>query len=149
ARRYVTRHWRSLGIAVALIIAIAGTATVLRWAGAAKDDGAASTTIKARPSIAVLGFKSLSNRPDADWLSTALSEMFSTDLAPGGQLRTVRSGTASRARLELSLSPDRPISKEGFSQLHKNLGADFLVDGSYVIVDETRQLRLDLQIPNA
>jgi TolB-like protein len=98
-----------------------------------KAPGASATVVKSRPSIAVLGFKNLSSRPDTGWLSTALSEMISTELAAGGQLRTVPAENVSRARLELSLKNDEAIPKETLSQLYKNVGADFLVDGSYLI----------------
>ena len=33
-----------------------------------------------RPSVAVMGFKNLSGRPQSAWLSTALTEMLSTEL---------------------------------------------------------------------
>src|SRR3984957_7722789 len=40
-----------------------------------------------RRSIAVLGFRNLSGRPEERWLSTALSEMLSTELVAGEKLR--------------------------------------------------------------
>ncbi|MGB8985067.1 MAG: serine/threonine-protein kinase, partial [Candidatus Sulfotelmatobacter sp.] len=43
-----------------------------------------SPAVKTRPSVAVLGFKNLTDRPDKAWLSTALAEMFSAELASGG-----------------------------------------------------------------
>src|SRR5262249_54247558 len=92
------------------------------------------------------GFKNLSNRSDANWLSTALAEMFTTELAAGGQLRTVRVENVSRLKLELSVNDDQISSKETFSQFQKNLGADFLVDGSYLILDQNDQLRVDLRV---
>src|SRR4029453_6496654 len=101
-----------------------------------------------RPSIAVLGFKNLSNRSDAGWLSTALSEMFTTELAADGQLRTVRLENVSRLKMELAVKDDQGFSKESFSQFHKRLGADFLVDGSYLILNQNGQLRVDLRVSN-
>ena len=52
-----------------------------------------------RPSVAVLGFENLSHDASAEWLSTALTEMLSTELAAGGRLRTVpgRAGIARQA----------------------------------------------------
>src|SRR5262249_22926734 len=147
---------KSAGIALCLIIAAAGTAAALRWRGLAmerganeKAPGASATAIRSRPSIDVLGFKNLSSRSDSGWISTALSEMVSTELAAGGQLRTVPAENVSRARLELSLKDDEAIPRETFWQLYKNVGADFLVDGSYLIADEKRQLRVDLRVSNA
>jgi DNA-binding winged helix-turn-helix (wHTH) protein len=42
-----------------------------------------------RRSIAVIGFRNLSGRPDEAWLSTALAEMLSTELVAGEKLRLV------------------------------------------------------------
>jgi hypothetical protein len=42
-----------------------------------------------RPSIAVLGFRNLSDRPGDAWLSIALSEWLTTELAAGEKLRAI------------------------------------------------------------
>ena len=47
---------------------------------------AARLTVKPPPSVAVLGFKNVSGRPEAAWLSTALSEMLTTELASDHKL---------------------------------------------------------------
>ena len=44
---------------------------------------------RSRRSVAVLGFKNLGSDKNQNWLSTALSEMLTTELAAGGKLRTV------------------------------------------------------------
>jgi len=49
----------------------------------------ATAPVNMRRSVAVLGFKNLSGRPDKAWLSTALSEMITTDLAAGERLRMI------------------------------------------------------------
>src|SRR5205807_5605083 len=43
----------------------------------------AGVATSSRPSVAVLGFKNLSGRNETAWLSTALSEMLTTELAAG------------------------------------------------------------------
>ena len=48
--------------------------------------------------MAVLGFQNLSHQPSAEWLSTALTEMLSTELAAGGRLRTVPGELVSRVK---------------------------------------------------
>jgi serine/threonine protein kinase len=53
-----------------------------------------------RRSIAVLGFKNLSQRPDAAWLSTAIAELLAAELAVGGKLRVIPA----------RMSPGRPPS---------------------------------------
>jgi TolB-like protein len=42
----------------------------------------------------VLGFKNLSGQPDVAWLSTALAEMLTTELAAGEHLRTIPAKTS-------------------------------------------------------
>ena len=64
----------------------------------------AQTRLNVRPSVAVLGFQNLSNQPSAEWLSTALTEMLSTELAAGGRLRTVPGELVSRVKLEMALA---------------------------------------------
>jgi eukaryotic-like serine/threonine-protein kinase len=153
-KRYFRRHKTAIGVAVLfLIIAAAATAVGLRWRSGNVDQrttaGTVSTTAtKSRPSIAVLGFKNLSNSSGDGWLSTALSEMFTTELAAGGQLRTIRLENVSRLKLELAVAHDQSFSNDTFSQFQKNLGADFLVDGSFLILDQNGQLRVDLRVSN-
>jgi TolB-like protein len=40
-----------------------------------------ATAVKSRRSVAVLRFKNLSGKTEQDWLSTALAEMLTTELA--------------------------------------------------------------------
>ena len=154
-RRYLKRHGRTIAAVFALLVLSAGITVAWRWSGRGAVDrqnaaqSPATSPVKPRPSIAVLGFKNLSNRSDAGWLSTALSEMFTTELAAGGQLRTVRLENVSRLKLELAVNDDQSFSKETFSQFRKTLGADFIVDGSYLILDQNGQLRVDLRVSNA
>src|SRR5205085_1617456 len=63
-----------------------------------------SLSIKMRRSVAVVGFKNLSGRGDAAWLSTALADMLTTELAAGGQLRIVSGENIARAKSDLLLS---------------------------------------------
>jgi tetratricopeptide (TPR) repeat protein len=105
--------------------------------------------VKPRPSIAVLGFKNLANRSNEAWLSTALAEMFTTELAAGGQLRTIPAENVSRSKIELALGEGETFSKQAAAQFHANLRADYLVDGAFLILDQTGQLRLDLRVSKA
>jgi TolB-like protein len=105
------------------------------------------TPIKARRSVAVLGFKNLGH-PDAEWLGTALSEMIGMDLAAGEQLRMIPGENVAEIRIELSL-PDggSGYAAETLSRIRKNLGADDVIMGSYVEVGQglRGRIRLDLQ----
>jgi eukaryotic-like serine/threonine-protein kinase len=104
-------------------------------------------TIKARPSVAVLGFKNVSERPEEAWLSTALSEMLTTELAVGEQLRTIPGENVARMKIDLSLPDADSYGKDTLAKIRRNLGTDEVVLGSYVPL-EKGHLRLDLRLQN-
>src|SRR5439155_26922081 len=80
--KWVSR--RKTGVAAtALIMALAG-ATGVQFRMTRPPSPA---RVRVRPSVAVIGFKNLYGRPQAAWLSTALTEMLSTDLALGEHFR--------------------------------------------------------------
>jgi serine/threonine protein kinase/tetratricopeptide (TPR) repeat protein len=106
-----------------------------------------SPAVKARPSVAVLGFKNLTDRPDKAWLSTALAEMFSAELASGGKLRLVSGEQVARASRDVPWSlTDMP--KDSLPRLRANLDTDYVTTGSYAVVGEgdKSQIRLDLRL---
>lgn len=107
--------------------------------------------MKARRSVAVLGFKNLSGRPSEAWLSTALSEMLTTELAAGEKLRTIPGEDVARMKIDLSLPDADSYSRDTLTRIRKNLGADLVVLGSYF--DGGResggQVRLDLRLQDA
>jgi tetratricopeptide (TPR) repeat protein len=96
-----------------------------------------------RRSVAVLGFKNLSGKPDAQWLSTALSEMLTTELAAGGKLRTVPGETVAQMKLSLALPESESFGKETLNKIRQNLESDEVVLGSYIPLGNG-QLRVDL-----
>jgi serine/threonine protein kinase/tetratricopeptide (TPR) repeat protein len=103
-----------------------------------------------RKSIAVLGFKNLSGRPDTAWLSMALSEMLSTELAAGGKLRTISGESVAQTKNNLSLPEDDSYTLKTLNRVYKNLGSDFVVAGSYLdLNDPSHSIRLDLRIQDA
>ncbi len=107
--------------------------------------------VRARRAVAVLGFKDLSGRPASAWLSTALSEMLTTELAAGETLRTVPGETVARARIELALAAADSYGTDTLARIRRNLGADLVVLGSYVALGEPSggQIRLDLRLQDA
>ena len=100
-----------------------------------------------RPSIAVLGFKNLSDSSDLNWISTALSEELSDELAAGQQLRVVSGESVGRLKQDLSLSQTDSVANEPLSKIRNALGADMVVSGSYLQVGN--RLRVDVQVKNA
>jgi tetratricopeptide (TPR) repeat protein len=108
----------------------------------------ASAAVHARRSVAVLGFKNLSGREDQAWLSTALSEMLATELAAGGQLRTIPGESVAQMKISLSLPEAESYGKETLSKIRMNLSADDVVVGSYVPLGGD-QIRVDLRLQDA
>ncbi len=108
-------------------------------------------SITARRSVAVLGFKNLSARPDVAWLSTALSEMLNTELAAGEKLRMIPGENVVRMKIDLSLSDADSYGTETLARIHNNLGADLVVLGSYSALGEKAggKMRLDLRLQDA
>jgi tetratricopeptide (TPR) repeat protein len=105
----------------------------------------------ARRSIAVLGFRNLSARPEAGWLSTALSEMLGTELGAGDRLRLIPAENVARMKQELSLGDSDSLEPSTLSRIRSNLGSDVVVIGSYLALGEAAsgQLRLDVRLEDA
>jgi eukaryotic-like serine/threonine-protein kinase len=99
-----------------------------------------------RPSIAVIGFKNLSGTKDAAWISTALAEMLSTELAQGEKLLVISGEEVTRSKRELSLDFADSFSNETLAKVRKNLPADYVVLGAYYVSPDQNQIRLDLNV---
>src|SRR5439155_23449721 len=117
--------------ALLLVLAIGGYFLHMRKS---LESGAGSST-KPRRSVAVIGFKNLSSRSEQAWLSTALSEMLTTELGAGEQLRTVPGETVSRVKANLSLPDTDSLAGETLTRVYRNLGSDLVVLGSYLDID--------------
>ena len=125
------RAMRFGAIAAALVLAIVATVVILRGRGAQR---APTRAIAQRPSVAVIGFVNTTGRHELDWLSTALAEMLTTELAAQGRIRTVSGDDVQRAHHELRLADTASPSSESLARLSKNLNAELLVHGSYTAV---------------
>jgi eukaryotic-like serine/threonine-protein kinase len=109
---------------------------------------APSKKVNSRSSIAVLGFKNLSSGRDADWLSTAITQMLSTELASGGKVRIIPKETVARAKLDLGLKERDGYPRDSLRALRADLGSDYVVAGSYVALGDRNsgQVRVDLRL---
>ena len=107
--------------------------------------------IKPRRTVAVLSFPNVSGKPDEAWISTALGEMLTTELAAGGQLRAIPGENVARMRLDLSLPEGRSYSRDTLARIHNHLGSDLVVLGSYVALGRENggKIRVDLQLQDA
>jgi len=106
------------------------------------------SSVTPRRSVAVLGFKNLSGRPEEAWLSTALSEMLTTELAAGDNLRTVPGESVATMKINLSLADADSYGTDTLSKIRANLNADDVVVGSYLPLGKG-QIRLDLRVQDA
>jgi eukaryotic-like serine/threonine-protein kinase len=101
--------------------------------------------IPTRRSVAVLGFENLSRQPDKEWLSTAFSEMLTTELAAGERVRMVSGETVAKMKVSLSLPDAGSYSPETLARIRRNADADDIVCGAYVPLGDG-QVRLDLHL---
>ena len=108
---------------------------------------ASAASISPRRSIAVLGFRNLTNRPQDAWLSTALAEMFNTEFAAGQKLRVISGEEVARGRSEMGKADESFPPQRGFP----NFGSDLLVSGSYAVIGEGKdqQIRIGVRIQDA
>jgi tetratricopeptide (TPR) repeat protein/TolB-like protein len=153
-RRRAAAPWiRRRGVVIAGVLAMACLIGVAAWIARSRlpdnvAGGAVPTAgpgIPTRRSVAVLGFKNLSGRPGAAWLSTALAEMLTTELAAGGRLRTIPGENIGRMKMELSLSDAESLARDTLAKVGRNLGTDMVLLGSYLILPED-QIRLDMRL---
>jgi len=110
-----------------------------------------ASTIPVRRSVAVFGFKNAAGRADSAWLSTGLSEMLTTELGTGGQIRTVAEENVVRAKMDLSLTDADSLAKDTLTRVRNHLDADYVVLGSFVDLGKEGggQIRVDLRLQNA
>jgi serine/threonine protein kinase/tetratricopeptide (TPR) repeat protein len=146
------KRWRvglALGGATALL-AVAVVAAIGAYLSHHRNKASdvASSEANRRRTIAVLGFKNLSGKPEESWLSTALSEMLTTELSQGDQLRTIPGESVAKMKLSLALPEADSFSRQTLSRIRQNLGSDDVVLGSYLMLGDG-QLRLDLRMQDA
>lgn len=137
-----TRRRASLAGVVVLILGLALASWLLIRMGKT-----GSGIGNARRSIAVLGFRNLTGRPADEWMSTALSEMLTTELGAGEQLRTIPGEEVTHAKADLSLAESETLGGTTLAQLRKRLGSDMVVLGSFV--EMNGQLRVDVRLQDA
>ena len=145
--KFLGRHRESVaaaGVVLALAAGAAGWEGSRIWQGRRTGAGIAGEP-KARPSVAVLGFKNLSGRRESDWISIAVAEMLTTELAGGEALRLVPGETVARSRIDLRLPDTNGLAPDTLQRVRRELGSDFVVSGSYLDAGNG-QLRLDLNL---
>jgi tetratricopeptide (TPR) repeat protein/TolB-like protein len=143
-----------LAIAAAIVIVLGlvlWQRTLTRGTEAVPKKNAGAVIDKTRPAVAVLGFRNLASRADSDWLSTALAEMLTTELAAGERLRTIPGEIVTRMKTELALADADSFAPETLARIRQNLATDLVVLGSFVTVGEgdNSTLRVDIRVQDA
>lgn len=137
----------------ALVLLIAMTLYFARWRSKTVSPTTSSLTspVRMRKSVAVLGFHSLSGKTEDAWLATALSEMLSTELAGGEQLRLVPGEDVANLRIASPWSQTDTLDQATTSRIGTALSSDLLLLGSYVHLGkaERGQLRVDVRLQDS
>jgi len=130
--------------AVALLLALAGYFFFFHH----PERSRSTPAVNRRRSVAVLGFKNLSSNSEKAWLSTALSEMLTTELNQGNQLRTIPGESIAQMKMSLALPDADSFSQQTLTRIRQNLGSDDVVLGSYLPLGDGL-LRLDVRLQDA
>ncbi|HWO10545.1 MAG TPA: serine/threonine-protein kinase, partial [Polyangiaceae bacterium] len=93
-----------------------------------------SVRLSAEPVIAVLPLDNLSRRGDSDWLSMALREMLSTELASNEHLRVVPGDRVGRAVRDLGSAEAAALSEAGLGIVRASTAAEWVIHGGYTVV---------------
>jgi len=156
----ISRRTRNIaaGVVLALltlILAIVGAAFLvprLRHQPLGNTEGPAVTpAIAVRRSIAVLPLRNLSSRSDKEWVSTALPELLTAELAAGGKMRTFPGENIARASADLKLTGMQTLARDTLERLRNYLGSDYVVLGSFLDQDSKSeaQIRITLWLQDA
>lgn len=138
----------AVGLAVLLLLtATAAFAWRYGWLRS-KPIFAHADVVHVRKSVAVLGFQNLSGRSEDSWLGTALSEMLSTELAGGEELRLISGEDIANLRISAPWPSTGTLDRGTSARIGSALDCDVLVLGSYMLIGagDQAQLRLDVRM---
>jgi eukaryotic-like serine/threonine-protein kinase len=115
---------------------------------AASSPPGAVPALSLRRSVAVLGFRNLSGRKEAAWLSTALAEMFTVELGVGEKLQTLSGDAVARTRMDLNLQDLENLSPTTLARIRAVLGCDVVLLGSFLDLGAQAggKVRVDLRL---
>jgi DNA-binding winged helix-turn-helix (wHTH) protein/tetratricopeptide (TPR) repeat protein len=142
-------RWTPISLVVIVTALIFFTATKTSRKARTPETGTQpQKNLNLRSSIAVLGFKNLASHKDIDWLSTAITQMLSTELAGGDKTRIIAEEIVGRAKQDLGLKEKDSYARDTLRDLRTRLGSDYVVAGSYMAVGDknTGHVRMDLRL---
>jgi len=140
-----------LGTAIVVLALVLSGFFLVRRNKGRDSESTAAPTVKHRRSVAVLGFKNLAGKPDEAWLSIAISEMLTTNLAAGEELRLVPGETVAQMKNNLALADAESYAQETLDKIRQQTSADDVVIGSYLALGSATEgkVRLDLRLQEA
>lgn len=141
-----------VGAALVLLLVLAGALADRLFTRrppevASAPPGPTAVSPTPRRAVAVLGFKNLSGREEVAWISTALAEMLTTELAAGEKLRMIPGENVARMKIDLALAEADGYARDTLARIRANLGTDLVVSGSYVAVSQ--KIRFDMRLQDA
>jgi tetratricopeptide (TPR) repeat protein/DNA-binding winged helix-turn-helix (wHTH) protein len=146
------RGWSWLRVAGYVVVALAlAGGGLYYWLQRSRGQSSTAGGFRPRQSVAVLGFKNQTGSPESEWVSTALAEMFGTELAAGQRVRIIPGEDVYRARVDLPIQSVDSLGPSTLKRLHDRLDADYVLLGSYALVGQGqgRRVRLDLLLQDA
>ena len=105
----------------------------------------------ARRVVAVLAPRNLMGRSESAWLSTALAELLSAELAVGGRMRLLSGEGVVQMRQDLSLPEEEGFAEATLRRMRAHSGVDLVLTGAYLVQGrgEAARLRLNLRLQEA
>jgi TolB-like protein len=146
ALRAERKRTRSRGWAIAAAAAVVALGAGITMSVRSRSASSQHATAGAGSSITVIDLRDRSSGTGAAWLGTALGEIVRTDLAASERLRVAPGSDVARMRADLGISDadSDSWSRERLRKVHDDLGADFVIAGSYTVV--AGQIRAQLEI---
>ncbi len=122
-----------------------------KWGGGAVHPLQREPQPVARRVVAVLAPRNLMGRAESAWLSTALAEMLSAELAVGGWMRLLSGEGVAQMRQDLSLPEEEGFAEGTLRRMRAHSGVDLVLTGAYLVQGraEAARLRLDLRLQEA
>jgi serine/threonine protein kinase/tetratricopeptide (TPR) repeat protein len=141
-------RWRWALGAVAVIALVAGFVWIggrYRTAPTGTSGTGAPVVGVARKSVAILGFTNLSGQKAADSLGNVLVDSLWSQLDTD-QLRFVPTDRVDEMKQDLALDISGSISQKQADAIHKYLGADVLITGSYNVTGQPQHFDIQWNI---
>ena len=145
------RSWTAAGLLVlVLVLALSLSISWIARGPLSPPADLGGALASRRPSVAVLGFRDLSNggnagnAGDTGWLGTALAEMLTTELAAATGARVIPREAVDRARRFVEIEDSGNLAGDSMERIRSIVGADRIVIGTYVAM--SGRIRVDLRV---